>query len=89
LETHPAICCKKLYYNPVDISLWRRLRKQGIRDLPVSPDIRMFNSRKMRWVGHVACMEEMINNTKFWSRNVKGSYYSEDVGEIGICQNGS
>jgi hypothetical protein len=30
-----------------------------------SPKIRMIKSKRMRWVGHVACMEEMKMHTKF------------------------
>jgi hypothetical protein len=43
---------------------WRRLHNEGLRNLFVSLDIiRVFKSRRMRWPGHVARMEE-INEYK-------------------------
>jgi hypothetical protein len=38
---------------------WRRLHNEEPHDLYTSPNItRMVKSRRMRWVGHVACMGE-------------------------------
>jgi hypothetical protein len=38
---------------------WRKLHNDELHSLYPSPNIvRMIKSRKMRWVGHVACMEE-------------------------------
>jgi hypothetical protein len=38
---------------------WRRLHNEEINDLYSSPDIVwVIKSRRMRWVGHVACMRE-------------------------------
>jgi hypothetical protein len=38
---------------------WRKLHDDGFNDLYSSPNIvRVIKSRRMRWVGHVACMGE-------------------------------
>ena len=38
---------------------WRKLRNDGLNDLCCSPNIvRVINSRRMRWAGHVARMGE-------------------------------
>jgi hypothetical protein len=41
------------------IEEWRKLHKEELNDLYSSPHIiRVFESMRMRWVGHIACMEE-------------------------------
>jgi hypothetical protein len=41
---------------------WRRLHNEELHNFYISPHIiRVIKSRKMRWVGHVACMRKMIN----------------------------
>jgi len=38
---------------------WKKLSKEELNDLYCSPNIvRVIKSRRMRWAGHVACMEE-------------------------------
>jgi hypothetical protein len=38
---------------------WRRLHNEDLNDLYSSPNIILvIKSRRMRWAGHVACMEE-------------------------------
>jgi hypothetical protein len=41
---------------------WRKLHNEELRDLYSSPSIiRIINSRRMRWAGHVARMGKKIN----------------------------
>jgi hypothetical protein len=41
---------------------WRKLHKEELRDLYSSPSIsRIIKSRRVRWAGHVARMEEKRN----------------------------
>jgi hypothetical protein len=37
---------------------WRKLHNEELNDLYSSPTIVQVKSRRMRWVGHVACMVE-------------------------------
>jgi hypothetical protein len=37
---------------------WRRLHNEELNDLYSSPNIRVINSRRMGWAGHVARMGE-------------------------------
>ena len=38
---------------------WRKLHNEELNDLYCSPNIvRVIKQRRMRWAGHVACMEE-------------------------------
>jgi hypothetical protein len=44
---------------------WRKLHNDELHDLYSSPNIvRVIKSRRMRWVGHVALMGEVL--TGFW-----------------------
>jgi hypothetical protein len=40
---------------------WRRLHNEHLHNLYTSPNISVVESRRMRWVGHVARMGEMKN----------------------------
>jgi hypothetical protein len=52
---------------------WRKLHKEKLRDLYPSPSkIRMVKSRKMRWKGHVARMEEKRNAYKLLVGKLEG-----------------
>jgi hypothetical protein len=45
---------------------WRKLQNEELHNLYSSPNIiTQIKLRKMRWVGHVACMGEDKNNTGF------------------------
>jgi hypothetical protein len=46
---------------------WRKLHNEELRDLYSSPSIiRTINSRRMRWVGHVARMGEKRKRIDYW-----------------------
>ena len=46
---------------------WRKLHNEELNDLYCSPNIvRMIKSRKIRWVGHVACMGERRGVYRVW-----------------------
>jgi hypothetical protein len=59
---------------------WRKLHSEELHNLYLSPNIiRQIKSRRMRWAGHVACMEE----ERFYKVLVgkpKGKRHSEDQG---------
>jgi hypothetical protein len=41
---------------------WRKLYNKDLHSLYSSPNIiRMIKSRRMRWAGHIVCMEEITN----------------------------
>jgi hypothetical protein len=53
---------------------WKKLQKQELNDLYSSPTIvRVMKSRRMRWAGHVARMEEGKGEvcTEFWWENLR------------------
>jgi hypothetical protein len=61
---------------------WRKLHNEELHNLYCSPSIiRMIKSRRMRWAGHVACMEEKRNTyiLGFWWANQKKRDHYEDV----------
>jgi hypothetical protein len=46
---------------------WRKLHNEEVRDLYSSASIiRIIKSRRMRWAGHVARMEEKRNLIDYW-----------------------
>ena len=64
---------------------WRRVHNEELNDLYTSPNIWVIKSRKMRWTGHIACMEERRGevHTRFWWGNLKERDYLEYPGVDG------
>ena len=51
---------------------WKILHKEELHALYLSPNIiRVIKSRRMRWTGHVACMERGEVQTEFWWENLR------------------
>ena len=61
---------------------WRRLRNEELNDLYSSPIIvRVINSRRMRWAGHVARMgEEGVCIGSWWGNRRQGDHW----GDLGV-----
>jgi hypothetical protein len=60
---------------------WRRLHNEQLNDLYSSLDIiRVINSRRMRWVGHVDRVGRGEVHTGFWWRNLREGDHLEDPG---------
>jgi hypothetical protein len=59
--------------------LWRKLNNDELHNLYSSPNIfGVSKSRRMRWVGHVACMGEVF--VVFWLGGPKLEDHWEDLG---------
>jgi hypothetical protein len=60
---------------------WRRLHNGELCDLYSSPNvIQVINSRRMRWVGHVARMGTGEVHTGFWWGDLRERDHLEDLG---------
>jgi hypothetical protein len=60
---------------------WRRPHNEELYNLNASPNvIRMIKSRRMKWAGHVACIEGIRNSYAFWLENMKERNHSENLG---------
>ena len=58
---------------------WRKLHNEELNDLYCSPNtVRVIKSRRMRWVGHVACMGRGQAYTGFWLGNLRERDHLED-----------
>jgi len=58
---------------------WRRLHNEELNDLYCSPDIvQVIKSRRMRWVGHIACMGGGGVHTGCWWGYLRERDYLED-----------
>jgi hypothetical protein len=55
---------------------WRKLQNEDLHNSYFSPSIiRIFKSRRMRWVGHVAQMEIRGMNIEYWWESQKERDY--------------
>ena len=64
---------------------WRRLHNEELNDLYCSPNIvRVIESRRMRWAGHVARMGRGEACTVFWWGNLRERDNLEDLSVDGI-----
>jgi hypothetical protein len=60
---------------------WRKLHNDELHSLYTSPNIvRVIKSRRTRWAGHVARMEEEEVITGFWLGGPKARDHWEDLG---------
>jgi hypothetical protein len=50
-----------------------------LHDFHPSPNIRMIYSRRMGWVGHMACMEAKRNAYKVLVGKLEGRYHLETI----------
>jgi hypothetical protein len=63
---------------------WRRMHNEELYNLYTSPHIiRIINLRRMRWTGHVACMEDMRNVCSILVGRPEGKNHSKDLGVDG------
>jgi hypothetical protein len=52
---------------------WRKLHNKEIHNLCASPDvIRVMKSRRVKWIGHVACIGKMRNAYEMLVGKAKG-----------------
>jgi hypothetical protein len=52
--------------------VWRKLHNEELQNLPSLPNIiRMINSKRMRWAGHVALMGRRGMHVGFWLESKK------------------
>jgi hypothetical protein len=58
---------------------WRKLHNEKLHNLYSSPYIIRIKSRRMRWAGHVTCMQEMRNTYKIVGK-------AEGTRSHGICR---
>jgi hypothetical protein len=58
---------------------WKQCHSKKIHILYSSLFVRLSNSRRIRWAGDVAYMEEMRNKCTLLSENLKGADSLEDL----------
>jgi hypothetical protein len=63
---------------------WRRLLNEELYDMFSTPDVTWVTRlRRMRWVGHVACIAERKIYIGFWWKNLRERAHLEVLGEEG------
>jgi hypothetical protein len=69
----------------------RKQNNEPLHILYSSLNIKMINSRRIRWVRHVACIKELKNTYKFYSEIPKGRGNFRDLGILWLLnkQDGS
>jgi len=66
---------------------WRHLYNEELYDLYCSPSvIHVIKSRRMKWVGHVACTEEKGNAYRVLVGKPEGKNHLEDLDLAGRVQ---
>jgi hypothetical protein len=61
---------------------WRKLQNEEFHNLYSSPNIvKIVKSWRIKWAGHVACMEKSEMRTKFRLESLKERGHSEDLGK--------
>ena len=64
---------------------WRKLHDEELNEMHSSSNIlRVIKSRRMRWVGNVACMGRAEMHAGFWRGKLKERDHFEDPGVDGI-----
>jgi hypothetical protein len=58
---------------------WRHLYNEELYDLYCSPNNQVIKSRKMRWVGYVACIGEKGNAKRVLVGQPEGKNHPEDL----------
>jgi hypothetical protein len=57
----------------------RKLHNEELNDLYSSPIIRVIQSRRVTWAGHVASVEERKGACRFWWENLREGDHLEDA----------
>ena len=81
-----SMVLRRLFGPSMDVvtGLWRRLHNEELNDLYSSPNIvRVIKSRRMRWTGHVAPLDEESGCIGSWWGNRREGDHWGDLGVDG------